>query len=127
MNMRTYKSYWQGSSWVVSMPSQIAQICGLDEGSNIQLEIHENEIVVTPPKNGEVRYKRPKKVEENKYIVPLRVIGAEGVTGKKKYLYRQLGFTIPKEFSDRFADKEFEINLQEKRDDFFKVIYTVVE
>lgn len=123
--MRSYKSFWQGGSWVISIPSSIAQSVGLNKNDIIMLKLEGDKIIVTNPPDDAVPIKRPKKVDDNTYLVLLRVIGAEGMSGN--YPYAQLGFTIPREVADRFAKVEFEVSLIEKSEDSFKIAYVPVK
>lgn len=125
--MRTYKSFWQGSSWVISIPSQICQSLKLKEKDNLILKVDTERrvLILTNPPKDMAKTKRPKKIDESTYLVPIRIIGAEGVKGK--YPYSQLGFTIPKDVSEYFANVEFEVALEEKTANSFKIAYTPVE
>lgn len=125
--MRTYKSFWQGSSWVISIPSQICQSLKLKEKDVLLLKADPERRILTlanPPEDCKTT-KRPKKIDDNTYIVPVRVIGAEGVAGK--YPYSQLGFTIPREVSEKFANVEFEVVLEERTANSFKIVYRPAE
>lgn len=122
--MKTYKSFWQGSSWVLSVPSQIVQSIRIQNKDNLLLKVEDDKLILTNPPEDMQKFKKSRKIGENTYIVTLRVIGGEGVNGK--YLYIQLGFTIPKDISEKFANTLFEVVLEEKTANSFKIAYIPV-
>jgi len=122
--MRTYKVFWQGTSWVLSLPASICQSAGISKGDELCLKENGDKLIITNPSR-EYSVVRPREIEKDTYVVLVRVIGAEGAKGE--YSHAQLGFILPKKVGERFANKEFTVKLEEKRGDKFKIVYQLAE
>ncbi len=120
--MRTYKPFWQGTTWVLSIPSQICQALGIKRGDKLLLVVEDGKLILTRPKDAP-KFRKSYKISDSEYLVTVRVIGAEGMKGK--YDYTQLGFTVPSDIvTENVSKTEFEVVLEEKTRDSFKIVYS---
>jgi len=114
----TYKVFWAGSSYVISIPSQVMRALQVQPGDRIAISYDGEQLVVEkcadcPNKR---RFERDGRTY---YAVKVRVIG------ESRDKATQYGFTIPFELRDVLKDRVFEHPvIEEKRaDGYFKLVY----
>jgi len=114
---------WQGTCYALPIPAGIAKALNIKEDDAVIVKIDENEnIIIETPKDDVPNFKKPRKLDNNTYLVRVRVIA--GYKRKNKYLQKYYGVTIPMNVRDRLQNKEFEYpEILEKVGNYFKLIY----
>ena len=111
-----YRPFWQGATWVLSFPAQLARALELKEGDKIIVNLDEDgnlivESYTDKPHNG--------------YTTTARAIGGAKLRGG---LYLQLGFTIPAPISPKVRRRYFKPPIiEEKRGNYFRIVYKVMK
>ncbi len=117
-----YKPFWQGGAWVLSIPSIVSKVTGLKKSDVLLLKVEDGKLILTNPPKLDRKIKRIKKIDDKHYLVLVRELGAMTPDNRDK-MYVQLGFTIPSEVSDKFANVKLEVTVEILSEKEFKIVY----
>ena len=116
-----YRPFWQGTTWVMSLPAQLFRALQIDKGDKVVIYLNDEGLVLE-------KYMDHKEYPSNALYSTFRVIG--GVTkGEKdeKTFFEQIGFTIPAVLAQQIKNCEFMFPIIVQKDgEYFKIIYKML-
>ena len=118
-NRTTCKIFWQGASYTMAFPTQLARALEVVKGDKLVIYLDNGRNLVVE------KYVEGREYPENALFTSARVIGAG--RGKTK-MHSQLGFTVPRPLAEQIKKEVYQFPvIEEKVDGYFKIVFKKLE